>query len=145
MGDTARETPCFQGCHPYFATGLQRDRVNHSSCFSTGLRWVVVSLVVLMILAVGILAAHPGWHAALHGHMEVSVSQEQHPDDEGAGDSDGCVVCGWIQQQIVTGSPSVPMEGVLVLVKVVPVECGVGPGARVVEAPGDPRGPPDRA
>lgn len=105
----------------------------------------MVSVVVLMIVVVGVLAAHPGWHAVLHSHVERSVSQEQHPDDEGTGDSDGCVVCGWVQQQMVTGSPSVLLECILMWVAVVQAECGVGLGATVVEAPGDPRGPPDRA
>ena len=140
-----RETPCLHHLHPYFAIGLQIDPAIHSCRCLAGLRSATAALVVLMVVVVGVLAAHPGWHAALHGHLDASAAQEQHPDDEGAGDSDGCAVCGWVQQQILPGLTSESSEVFAEWVTVVRIEPEVGLETREVEAPGDPRGPPDRA
>ena len=98
-----------------------------------------------MVIVVGVLAANPGLHAALHDHLEASASQEQHSHEEGAGASDGCAVCGWVQQQILPGLTSELSEVVAVLVTVVRIEPEVGLETREVKAPGDPRGPPHRA
>lgn len=143
--DLKRETPCLHGLHPYFAIGLQIGPTIHSCRSLSGFRSSAAALVVLMLIVVGVLAAHPGWHAALHGHLDTSVAQEQHPDDEGAGASDGCAVCGWVQQQIQLGLTSGPSEVAAGLVTRVRIGRDVGLEAREVEAPGDPRGPPHRA
>ena len=103
----------------------------------------MASLMVLMLVVVGVLAAHPGWHTALHQHPEVSTSQDQHSNDEGEGETDGCAVCGWIQQHMVMGSPSVSSEVVPVLMTVDGCDSGVARDALEQRAPGDPRGPPD--
>ena len=140
--DPKRETPCLHYLRPYFAIGLQIDPAMRSGRRFPGFRSAAAVLVALMVIVVGVLAAHPGWHASLHDHLEASASQEQHSDDEGAGASDGCAVCGWVQQHILPGLTAEFSEIVAVLVTVRRIKPEVGLETREVEAPGDPRGPP---
>ncbi len=141
--DANRETPCLNGFRPYFAIGLQIDPAIHSGRRFSGFRSAAAVLMVFMVIVVGVLAAHPGWHVALlHGHLDASASPEQHSGDEGAGASDGCAVCGWIRQQSLPGLTSGSSEVVAVLVTVMRIEPGLVLETREVEAPGAPRGPP---
>lgn len=110
-----------------------------------GMRCGVALLMALMLVAVGVLAAHPGWHAALHPHAEVSTSQDSHSNDEGAGGEEGCAVCGWIHQHLVMGSPSIALEVVPVVMTTDDLDARVVQDALEQRAPGDPRGPPDWA
>ena len=109
------------------------------------MRWGVSLLMALMLVGVGVLASHPGWHAALHPHGEMSTSPDPHSSDEGAGDEEGCAVCGWIHQHLVSGSSSIALEVAPVVMTADGVDSGVVWDALEPRAPGGPRGPPDGA